>query len=96
MLKIICQKQFTQSGDYTKKDIEIFNDCIQAGIKELKMDWRDPESEGIELIETESELCFELDERKIDFENMYDSMERIERDIMAVVNNYAIPFTIDR
>lgn len=95
MLKITCQKQFTGKGDYTPEDIKIFNECIQDGIKELKGDWKDPESDGIELIETDMELRFELDESKIDFEEMYSSLDSIKRDIMAVINNYCIPYSIN-
>lgn len=94
MLEITCQKQFKREGNYTPEDIKIFNSCIQQGIEELKSDWRNPESEGIVLVETENELRFELDENKIDFENMYSSLNNIKYNIMAVIDNYGIPYVV--
>lgn len=92
MLTIVCEKQFKGEGNYTQEDIVILNSVIESGIKELKTDWASGEYEGITLTETKDNLKISLDETKIDFVELFDSIKDIKRNILGVINNYGIPY----
>ena len=94
MQTIICEKQFRPDGhNYTKEDITIFNEVIMNGIRELKGDWTHEKYDGIDVTETENKLIICLDETKIDFIERFSNIERIKYDMLAVIDNYAIPYT---
>jgi len=94
MQTIICEKQFRPDGhNYTQKDIKIFNEVIMNGIRELKGDWTREKYDGIDVTETENELRICLDETKINFVEIFSNIKRIKYDMLAVIDNYAIPYT---
>ena len=94
MKTIICEKQFRPDGyNYTQEDINIFNSVIANGIRELKGDWVHEIYEGIDVTETENKLRICLDVTKIDFIERFSRIEDIRNSMMAVIDNYAIPYT---
>ena len=94
MQTIICEKQFRPDGhNYTQDDIKIFNEVIMNGIKELKGDWTHEKYDGIDVTETDNELIICLDETKINFVEIFSNIERIKYNMLAVIDNYCIPYT---
>jgi len=94
MQTIICEKQFRPDGNnYTQKDIKIFNEVIMNGIRELKGDWTHEKYDGIDVAETENELIICLDETKINFVEIFSNIDKIKCDMLAVIDNYCIPYT---
>lgn len=88
-MKFVCQKQFKGEGNYTKKDIKIFNEVIENGIKELKGDWKD--TQGVYLIETDKELQIEIKPHELNSDE-FPSLRGLRNDIEAVIDNYAVPY----
>ena len=94
MQTIICEKQFRPDGNnYTQEDITIFNEVIMNGIRELKGDWTYEKYDGIDVTETDNELIICLDETKINFVEIFSNIDKIKYDMLAVIDNYCIPFT---
>jgi len=63
------------------------------GIRELKGDWTHEKYDGIDVTETENELIICLDETKINFVEIFSNIDKIKYDMLAVIDNYCIPYT---